>query len=204
MKKHCKYHGQTLSSKRKDSYYRCKKCASESVVRRRRLVKEKAIAYKGGKCSICGYNKCNRALAFHHLDPETKDFSISHKGISRSWEKIKQELDKCILVCHNCHSELHENILREQNPDLYGRLNNFNPMSKRDPNRCSACDTEIFSFKATHCVKCSSKSKEKIKWPTTKELIEMINQSSRVSVAKQLGVSETSVRKRLKNHPVVD
>jgi hypothetical protein len=43
-----------------------------------------AIAYKGGECSICGYNKCVAALEFHHLNPSEKDFTISAKGYTRS------------------------------------------------------------------------------------------------------------------------
>ena len=73
-------------------------------------VKEKLIEYKGGKCQICGYNKCNRALEFHHLDPTQKDFTIS--GGTKSFEKIKSEVDKCIMVCANCHREIHEGLIQ--------------------------------------------------------------------------------------------
>ena len=69
-----------------------------------------AIEYKGGKCMICGYDKCNKALEFHHIDSGRKDFGISAKGYTRSWQKVKSELEKCILICANCHRELHEGI----------------------------------------------------------------------------------------------
>jgi hypothetical protein len=52
---------------------------------------------KGGKCMICGYNRCSAALDFHHRDPNQKDFSLSVKGLTRSWEKIKKEIDKCVI-----------------------------------------------------------------------------------------------------------
>jgi len=71
--------------------------------------KLKAIEYKGGKCQICGYNKCTRSLQFHHLDPNKKDFGIS--GGTKSFEKLKPELDKCILVCANCHGEIHDGLI---------------------------------------------------------------------------------------------
>ena len=77
------------------------------VSERRRKLKDMAIDYKGGKCEKCGYNKCNGALEFHHLNPEEKDFSISSAGTTRSFERIKKEIDKCILVCANCHREIH-------------------------------------------------------------------------------------------------
>lgn len=103
----CNKHGETDFILRTEGYYRCKKCRSEAVIKRRRVIKEKAVDYKGGKCEKCGYDKCIAALEFHHLDPEQKDFSISMQGVSRAWEKVKKELDKCILVCSNCHREIH-------------------------------------------------------------------------------------------------
>lgn len=69
-----------------------------------------AVEYKGGKCNSCNYNKCIAALEFHHIDPEQKDFGIGNKGFTKSWDKIKTELDKCILVCANCHREIHESL----------------------------------------------------------------------------------------------
>jgi hypothetical protein len=69
-----------------------------------------SIEHKGSKCIACGYNKCIKALEFHHLDSKIKDFGISEKGYTRSWEKVKKELDKCILLCANCHREVHEGI----------------------------------------------------------------------------------------------
>lgn len=91
-----------------------KKNRSEAVRRRRRKVKEMSIEYKGGCCERCGYNKCIGALEFHHINPEEKEFGIAFKGYTRSWEKVKKELDKCILVCSNCHSEIHEEIKKLQ------------------------------------------------------------------------------------------
>lgn len=55
-----------------------------------------------------GYNKCIAALEFHHLDPNEKDFGIASSGATRTFEKIKVELDKCIMVCANCHREIHD------------------------------------------------------------------------------------------------
>ena len=81
-------------------------CNSCYVNRRRFKIKEQAVAYCGGKCSRCGYDKCNAALEFHHVDESTKSFEISGSH-SRSWKAIENELDKCIMVCANCHRELH-------------------------------------------------------------------------------------------------
>jgi hypothetical protein len=81
----------------------------KAVARRRRMIRAKAIEYKGGKCSQCGYNRCNDALDFHHTDGR-KDFGLSQNGLTRSWERVKVELEKCILICANCHREEHARL----------------------------------------------------------------------------------------------
>jgi len=82
----------------------------QAVVRRRKAVRQLALKYKGDQCSICSYNKCLQALEFHHLESSKKDFGISARGYTRSWKIIREELDKCILLCANCHREVHEGI----------------------------------------------------------------------------------------------
>lgn len=84
------------------------KSGSQAVADWRRRTKLKAVEYKGGCCVKCGYNKSMRALIFHHLDPDKKSFAISQAGITRRWELIKEELDKCELLCANCHAETHD------------------------------------------------------------------------------------------------
>ncbi len=76
-------------------------------------VKKELIKYKGGKCERCGYNKSIYALHFHHIDPSIKDFSISEyfkKNSKIDMDLFKKEVDKCMLVCANCHAELHEEM----------------------------------------------------------------------------------------------
>ena len=79
----------------------------KAVSERRKRLRGMAREYKGGKCIICGYKRCQDALDFHHRDPKQKDFGLSVRGLTRSWTKIKKEIDKCVLVCANCHRELH-------------------------------------------------------------------------------------------------
>ena len=83
----------------------------QAVSKRRRTIKALAIDYKGGKCQICGYDKYQGALDLHHKDRKQKEFSISDNGHSRSWERVKKELDKCMLVCANCHREVEAGII---------------------------------------------------------------------------------------------
>ena len=86
-----------------------KKSNSESVTEWRKRVKFRLVEYKGGECQICGYKKSINALHFHHLNPDEKNFSVSGKSLS--FDKLKCEVDKCILVCSNCHSEIHEGLI---------------------------------------------------------------------------------------------
>lgn len=84
---------------------------TKAVLNHRRKTKAKAVAYKGGKCQACGYDRCQEAFDFHHLDPKQKEFGIGANGATRSWAKLQIELDKCILLCANCHRELHAGLL---------------------------------------------------------------------------------------------
>jgi len=79
----------------------------KAVAKRRRKIRLMAINLLGGKCSRCGYNRCSAALDFHHTDEDQKSFGLSERGMTRSWEKTKKEVYKCILLCANCHREIH-------------------------------------------------------------------------------------------------
>ncbi len=84
----------------------CSKCKGKKVFERS---KKRSIEYKSGKCEICGYDRSQTAMDFHHIDPKHKDFQISRRR-GCCWEKIKKELDKCYLLCSNCHREYHEGL----------------------------------------------------------------------------------------------
>lgn len=86
----------------------CKECTTKNNVEKRSIVKQKAIEYLGGKCSSCGYNKCQAALEFHHVNPKEKDKNY-HNFKTEFNERLKNELNKCILLCANCHKEYHFN-----------------------------------------------------------------------------------------------
>lgn len=112
----CKRCNTTKSS---DEFYRrrdgsdlsayCKPCQNNQTTERQQRLKQEAVTYLGGKCSNCGYKKYQGALEFHHKNPDEKDFSISHCART-SFEKVKSELDKCILLCSNCHKERHAGL----------------------------------------------------------------------------------------------
>lgn len=81
-----------------------------AVIKRRKSLRKRAVEYMGGKCQICGYNRCISAMDFHHRKAEEKGFGISAFGITRSWDKILNELQKCVLLCANCHREVHAGV----------------------------------------------------------------------------------------------
>lgn len=85
----------------------CRSCHAKRNRKPKHRFKEECIAYKGGKCIKCGYSKSPAALEFHHRDPDQKDFSISQSTKVTLRDNIKLELDKCDLVCSNCHREIH-------------------------------------------------------------------------------------------------
>jgi hypothetical protein len=67
-----------------------------------------AVEYEGGRCVLCGYDRCLEALSFQHEGD--KDFGISSKGYTRSWERVQAELDESVLVCSNRHAEIHSGM----------------------------------------------------------------------------------------------
>ena len=78
-----------------------------AVAKRRKKVRQMALDHLGAQCQICGYNRCMNALDFHHKDSSTKEFGLSQDGLTRSWERVKREVEKCVLICSNCHREIH-------------------------------------------------------------------------------------------------
>lgn len=90
----------------------------EAVRKRRKTIRMRAIDLKGGKCQVCGYDRCIEALEFHHLLKNEKDFGISDKGYTRSWDKVRDEIEKCILLCSNCHREVHLGLTKLAKPLL--------------------------------------------------------------------------------------
>jgi transposase len=120
----CEHHGETSFVREGRGYYRCKRCRVQATIRRRHRLKRILVEEAGGKCVLCGYSRCSRALEFHHLDPKTKEFSLAHNGRTRSIAKLRAEASKCVLLCANCHAEVEAgvsavslNSVPDANPD---------------------------------------------------------------------------------------
>lgn len=108
---------------------------SLKVIRYRIRLKVRLIEYKGGKCEICGYSKpVSSVYHFHHRDPKTKEFNIS--GCTLGMERLKAEVDKCDLLCANCHAETHDKEWSDNRVDILdiGRIR-----EPKQPRFCKHC-----------------------------------------------------------------
>ncbi len=100
------FRSSTASKYGKSNY--CKVCANHTQQKRRQTLKYEACKYKGGECLKCGIKVTTvntPIFEFHHINPNEKEYQLSYSGFSL--DKQKDELDKCILLCSNCHRMEH-------------------------------------------------------------------------------------------------
>ena len=145
---------------------------SDSVKKWRENLKIRALRLFGNSCNICGYTKCKEALEFHHLNPEEKDFSLSSVYKNPvSWYKIVQELRKCILVCANCHREVHYNKISIDVNKTYllDEYINYN-LFEGNTHLC-ACGTEMLISKKYCSKECQTKYTQVVDWNIERENI---------------------------------
>jgi transposase-like protein len=101
----CPRHGMTRHVRREGGF-RCARCRVDHVADSRRRIKRQLVLEAGGRCELCGYDRCLGALQFHHLDRTMKRFAISGEGVTRALAKAREEASKCVLLCANCHAEV--------------------------------------------------------------------------------------------------
>jgi 5-methylcytosine-specific restriction endonuclease McrA len=89
---------------------RCKRCVAEAVTRRHRKVRALLVAEAGGRCAVCGYDRCLLNLQFHHVDPAAKALEMTAAS-GRSLAAYRAEAMKCVLVCANCHGEIEAGLI---------------------------------------------------------------------------------------------
>jgi hypothetical protein len=107
----CETCGRTYAYDRRKGHTKraCNSCRTNGRIERVDLKRE-MVAAMGGRCQICGYDRCLRSLCFHHRDTDAKRFNFAGSHC-RSRESLWRELEKCVLVCHNCHNEIHEGLV---------------------------------------------------------------------------------------------
>jgi hypothetical protein len=99
-------HGLTTFVRRDQNGFRCRRCRTGAVHRRRRTLKRVLVEEAGGACVLCGYDRSLAGLHFHHVDPAAKSFALSRHGVTRSLLAAREEARKCVLLCSNCHAEV--------------------------------------------------------------------------------------------------
>lgn len=209
--RNCKHHGEAKFILENRGYYRCTKCRMDAVSRKRKKLKKDLVEYKGGKCEKCGYNKCVAAMDFHHKDPKEKNFGLSSNGNTQSWKKLTREADKCLLLCSNCHRELHEELngYKDTRTDIrkqtYKTIKKESaPSRKKHPkqyNKCKTCNIETYN--KYYCSdKCSKLAKRKVDRPNKDQLIDILKNNNWTKTAKLFGVTDNAVRKWAKQYGV--
>ena len=170
---------------------------SEGNKRYQRRKKEKAVELMGGKCQLCGYDKCINALDFHHIDKSTKEHKPARIISNGSWNRIIEELNKCILVCSNCHREI------ESTDYSFDIKSLVKPFIDRT---CLTCKIEFQTrnYDSKFCsIKCSSLNQRKCTRPSKSELEKLIKNTSWVQIGRMFDVSDNAVRKWAKSYNIL-
>jgi len=166
----------------------CKEC--ERIRKKQQLInfKHQCLNYKNQfSCSVCGYDKNVTALDFHHVNSNDKDFTISSVRKLLIDDSIKKELDKCQVLCSNCHREIHSLEEKIFTPKF---------LEPRSPSHCVDCQVEC-SIHAQRCLSCYKKHNFKqSKCPSKEQLIKDFEELKYFTkVAKKYNVSDNAVRK---------
>jgi len=95
---------------KKNNPEKAKEITKRYYIKKRKFINDYKLS-KG--CQVCGYNKCAEALDFHHSNDD-KEFGIGNAVIAKGFITIKKEIEKCIVLCRNCHAELHAKLRKER------------------------------------------------------------------------------------------
>lgn len=174
--------------------------SSEAVKKWREKTKQRIVDAMGGECVICGYNKCNASLSLHHLDPSQKDIVLSAiRASPKNWQAIVVELRKCVLVCHNCHTEVHNDYAIV--PQYAARFNeefaDYKALEKANWPPCPICDGPKAIHNITCSPECGARMRYKIDWDKI-DFVEELKHNSIIGLANKLGCSDATIHKRLK------
>jgi hypothetical protein len=173
--------------------------SSEKVKTWRKRTKDRVIESLGGKCVCCGYNKCMASLALHHINPNEKEDTLGHlMSDIRSWSKIIVEVRKCILLCQNCHGEVHAGVtnIPEGAPRFNEEFANYK-LHDEEIDSCPVCKKEKPIYNITCSRSCAAKTTNKMDWDSI-NLVELLKTESENSLANLLNCSRDSIRKRLR------
>ena len=182
---------------------------SKNVIKHIKKRKTDLINVLGNKCCICGFDKYQEALEFHHVDPKTKKFHIA-STTTKNLEEQLNEIKKCILVCSNCHRGIHygyENVPSNwqnfYNEEIAQQLlqDNYNKRHHKDL-ICPRCG-KIRSRQSEICAECKSFLERIVERPNREELKQLIRTTPFTQIGKIYGVSDNAIRKwcKIENLP---
>ena len=172
----------------------------QNVKKSRQRLKERLVYVSGGKCQCCGYDKCIQALEFHHLNPKEKDFTIA-ANTNIGWDTAKAEIQKCILVCANCHREIHSGLIDTNT--LSSGIDNerieeidqlLYDLKHHSIVYCKQCGIEI-SGRASYCSNCAATARQKVERPDRNTLKQLIRDLPFTTIAAHYGVTDNAIRK---------
>lgn len=168
----------------------------DNIKSQRQSTKLRLVQAFNHKCGICGYDKCISALEFHHVDPTKKDFNMGSSCIAQN--KIVTEVKKCVMLCSNCHREVHDGITII--PDNIQRFDeNFvDYKTIKYNNKCPVCGILKPKIQITCSKQCASKHRCKIEQDNY-DLQDLYNKlGSFLAIANYIGnVSDVTVKKRM-------
>jgi hypothetical protein len=175
---------------------------SEAVKRWRKNAKARLIKTFGGSCCICGYNKSDAALEFHHLDPNQKDTTWgAFRGSIKGWDSILEEMRKCVMVCSNCHKEVHagDAIIPQNAKRLDEDLAKYKEYEKAEYyDQCPICLGRK-TVKAKTCSSlCAGKLKKTNRYEGHDLKLLYKQHKSYESVGRLFGVTGAAIKKQLK------
>jgi hypothetical protein len=191
---------------RKDGRYQgfCKACLLKTQQDRLKARKLTAVLLLGGACNHCGYARNLACLDFHHVDPKQKEYSWQ-KMVKRPWNEVIRELKKCMLLCKNCHGEVHNPALWQENVDASKANRNLD--KDKVPSYgtlaatgiCPTCGEDVYGTK--YCsTKCSHVSQRRVEWPSREQLGLELTQLTWTAIGRKYGVSDNAVRKWAKSY----
>lgn len=168
----------------------------------RKRTKERMVMAMGGKCQICGYDKNPAAFDFHHIDASTKLFGLAGaKANHISWDKIVIELRKCLILCANCHRELHSGELDISNlkcPFNEKYADYRKTLRDKEKRECPVCK-QFKHFEGVTCSRtCAGRKSRKVDWDNYDIMALLQEGHNFSSIGKLVGCSDNAVRKRFK------
>ena len=178
---------------------------SQNVIAFRQRRKINLIKVAGDKCCLCNYNHCIGALEFHHIDPSQKSYGLAANGNCHDLEKDLAEIKKCILVCANCHREIHEGYYTQEelwlkqiyNEEIANELRQKKEaISTKTRFFCKQCGNEIAHNITGLCKVCILEARRVVKQrPSRAELKKLIRMYPFTEIGRMYNISDNAIRK---------